>query len=582
MAPRAEGLEPIHQALCAAFTLESLERLVALKLRRDLWDYAGKGQEKPQVVLELLDKARREGFLDELVIAAREANPGSPELAALPPTRGEELQYLRRLIAEQEKLAELYSPLRGIAAMSAEVKADFVMEAWEQDPNLAPLCWEQRKRALPEQREVERYDDILDAYRKVSRVALLGAPGAGKSTTLRKLAVQLARAAESNPDAPLPVLAALGKWTDDKLLGQFLTQTVGFAVERLGKARRLVLLLDGLNEVPTLHRAEKAQKVRELCEGLPKSTKMLVSCRREDYTGDLDLGLDTLTLEPLSPQQVRAALRQWCGGRAEVADAIFWQLAGDERLAEVWGKWEAAGASEEEFWSLKDPQDHKEVYSKTSGAEDELWRRHIPNPRNLVRLAANPFLLTMLVYVRRTEGGVPRNRGDLFRRFVDSLLSREKLRLQDEKTKEWRLTSDGKRLLGGLTELAWGMQREGATGDFGVLTVVARERAVKALGSEELLKKALDSTLLEGDGEVRFRHQLFQEYFTARALQGRLGEIPAMEFWPREKWWERSGWEETAVLLAGLHAGDCTGSHAAANGCLRRARAAWRRVVHGA
>ncbi len=179
----------------------------------------------------------------------------------------------------------------------------------------------------------------------------------------------------------------MGKWTDDKRLGRFLTQTAGFAVEGLGKARRLVLLLDGLNEVPTAFRGDKAREVRTLLDdALHKSTKILVSCRLEDYTGDLDLGLDTLTLEPLSPKQVRAALRQWCGGRAEVADGIFWQLAGDEKLAELWCKWESGGASEEEFWSAKDPQDHKEVSSKTTGADDELWRRHFKNCTFIIQL----------------------------------------------------------------------------------------------------------------------------------------------------------------------------------------------------
>jgi len=560
MTPSLQPFAAIHEALCDAFTLGSLERMVSLKLGRDLYDHAGKG-EKPQVVFELVDKARRDGFLDDLVIAARQANPGNEKLAALPPTRGEELRYLRRLIEETEKLAQLYSPLRGIAAAGLKDKADFLPEALEDDPNLSPLVWEQRKHAIPERREVERYDDILDAYLKVNRVALLGAPGSGKSTTLRKLTVKLARDAEANPDAPLPVLAALGQWTDDKRLGRFLAQTAGFAIEGLSKAGRLVLLLDGLNEVPTALRGDKAREVRRLVEDtLRRGTKILVSCRREDYTGDLDLGLDTLTLESLSPKQVRAALRQWCNNHAEVAETIFWQLAGDARLAEVWRKWESAGASEEEFWTANDPEDHKEVYAKTTGPDDELWRRHVrDDPRNLVRLAANPFLLSMLVVVWRRKGALPRNRGDLFRQFIDSLLGREKLFRQDPETEEWRLEPEGKRLVDGLTDLAWRMQRDrtGAA-DFGVLTVVGRDVAVKALSGEELLKKALDSTLLEGDGELRFRHQLFQEYFTARALKARMESMEAAELWPRARWWERSGWEETAVLLAGLHSGDCT------------------------
>ena len=28
--------------------------------------------------------------------------------------------------------------------------------------------------------------------------------------------------------------------------------------------------------------------------------------------------------------------------------------------------------------------------------------------------------------------------------------------------------------------------------------------------------------------------------------------------WPRDRWWERTNWEEATILLAGLHSDDCT------------------------
>jgi len=61
--------------------------------------------------------------------------------------------------------------------------------------------------------------------------------------------------------------------------------------------------------------------------------------------------------------------------------------------------------------------------------------------------------------------------------------------------------------------------------------------------------------------EIRFRHQLLQEYSTACAIQAHIDDILRMrvaELWPVERWWERSGWEESAMLLAGLYADDCT------------------------
>jgi formylglycine-generating enzyme required for sulfatase activity len=500
-----------------------------------------------------------------------------PEFVAFPgkagvlPTREREQSYLARLLGETEELARLYSPLYGIAEIRRRGEADPLLSLWKDDPGIALLRHSARRSKTAEKREVRDYDDILTAFAEVKRAVLLGEPGSGKTTTLRKLAAELAQRARQDPQAPLPLLAGLGNWRGDESLAEFLAQTVpeiGWATEALGQAGRLVLLLDGLNEVPTARRADKAAEVRRLPDALDASTAIIVSCRREDYTGDLDLELDTLTLEPLSPKRIRDAVRRWVaiGGKPpELADRFFWQLAGDERLAGVLQKWVSAGAGEDIFWSASDPQEHKEVYARTSLKEDELWRRHIRNPRSLVRLASNPFMLTMLFQVWVLEkGALPQNRGELFGRFINGLLRREGLLVSDGATGEWRLKPEGGRLLEGLVDLAWRMQRERIgtegekSGDFGVLTVISRAAALEALGEEALLKKAVDSTLLEGGGELRFRHQLLQEYFTAQALRGRMKQAPAAELWPPDRWWERSGWEETAVLLAGLHADDCT------------------------
>ena len=352
----------------------------------------------------------------------------------------------------------------------------------------------------------------------------------------------------------------------------------------LAESGRLVLLLDGLNEVPTAKRGEKAKSVLALISRLvpkrsgggppsvgaqPANGRVIVSCRRDDYTGDLDLGLDTLTLQPLSPQRVRAVLHQWTADRGEPserAEQLFWQLAGDQRLASVLATWIEAGSTEDAFWSLSTPSDDKAAYAKTSGEEDAIWRRCVPNPRSLLRLAENPFMLNMVYQVWRAEGALPRNRGDLFARFIDRLLARERLFFKSAETGYWNRTAEGEGLLRGLSETAWRMQGErvgrdrAEAEDFGVLTVLGREGALAALGSEASLKKAEDATLLEGGEEIRFRHQLLQEYFTASAMRRHIEATPplaAAKLWPPDHWWERSGWEESAVLLAGLYSDDC-------------------------
>lgn len=84
-----------------------------------------------------------------------------------------------------------------------------------------------------------------------------------------------------------------------------------------------------------------------------------------------------------------------------------------------------------------------------------LWGRHFSDPRSSLRLASNPFLLPMLFSGWVSEGLLPKNRGDLFSRFIDRLLYREGLLMEDS----WERTKEGDRLLKGLSELAWTMQR---------------------------------------------------------------------------------------------------------------------------
>ena len=62
---------------------------------------------------------------------------------------------------------------------------------------------------LPE--KIQQYEDIQSAFSQVSRAVLLGEPGAGKSTTLRKLASDQIERAKTDPEAAIPLFISLGK-----------------------------------------------------------------------------------------------------------------------------------------------------------------------------------------------------------------------------------------------------------------------------------------------------------------------------------------------------------------------------------
>ncbi|MBK7918074.1 MAG: SUMF1/EgtB/PvdO family nonheme iron enzyme [Chloroflexi bacterium] len=84
--------------------------------------------------------------------------------------------------------------------------------------------------------------------------------------------------------------------------------------------------------------------------------------------------------------------------------------------------------------------------------------------------------------------------------------------------------------------------------------------------------QAASANLLALGDEVRFTHQLLQEYFVARAMRERIfpgsagvspavGETPSLlarDIWQPKNWWEPTNWEEATILLAGLYSDDCT------------------------
>jgi len=241
----------------------------------------------------------------------------------------------------------------------------------------------------------------------------------------------------------------------------------------------------------------------------------------------------------------------------------------------VFAAWEKTGRGEDAFWSVADPYSEDDLPEDIDWSGRRVWRRCVRDPRSLLRLAANPFMLHMIYQVWRRGRALPRNRGDLFAMFIDRLLEREHLVVKQAGTNTWVRTDVAERLLGGLAGVAMSMQlhvrlftqgnavEEGT--DLGVLTVLARRDVARLLGSGEgsaLAKIAEDATILESVGEhrVRFRHQLLQEYFTASALRQLVAEerLRAERLWPAERWWQRTGWEEAAVLCAGLYANDCT------------------------
>jgi formylglycine-generating enzyme required for sulfatase activity len=460
--------------------------------------------------------------------------------------RAKELAYLDGLLKRYEYWLDHYTPLAGIAEVRAAVKdgprldlpMPFIPREFE---TLAEHGFGERVETKREQ-----FDDLREAIAKHRRIILLGDPGSGKTTTLWRLAYDYALEAKEDEKAPLPVFVPLGGYVGAGPFDAYLARYLGALAPHLEAYRgsgRLVLLLDGLNEMPQADYERRVERVQEALDHHLHGM-VVVTCRAIDY-GASQEGLQQVWASPLDIDRIRCFLHNYLGETA--GEKLFWELCGGE-VQEGWNDWLAS--FEMLFESLR-PYPRITGILRHSEYKEKFWEILWREPPKLLSLMCNPYMLLMTSQVYAALGGaLPANRGRMFAAFVDTLLAREKERCTEADWIEAELQK------GGLAALAYAMQ----TKDGGQGTTVKRkwalERLCKAVPDcdvERLLHLASSASLLDASGTtVRFYHQLLQEYFAARELGRRVGAGESLAlYWP-EEWWESSGWEDTFILLAGM------------------------------
>ena len=180
----------------ATFAADAVDKLLS-------YGAVGRGKHALAVLIEHLASAR-----------GRQTNPDYADLPAILnqdcalPTRAEERVYLSRLINDLEEKARIYSPLAGVLTKQRDPAAAPPAGLLPDDIQQVLLRYQPRaaENSAPLPLPARDYDDILSAFAQIKRAALLGGPGSGKSTTLRRLAVDLAQRALAEGNTPLPFL----------------------------------------------------------------------------------------------------------------------------------------------------------------------------------------------------------------------------------------------------------------------------------------------------------------------------------------------------------------------------------------
>ncbi|MEM6285118.1 MAG: SUMF1/EgtB/PvdO family nonheme iron enzyme, partial [Chloroflexota bacterium] len=400
----------------------------------------------------------------------------------------------------------------------------------------------------------ETIDELHIAVRE-GNIVIIGEPGSGKTTTLKRLAYEFAVEAiddiyEGRATRPLPIYVPLGAYDGGGLTAYIDSHFGGLFIDDYGHTN-IVVLLDALNEMPRQYVSDVDRWIRT-----HPHVRVVVTCRRLDYASIKDLPLRRADVKPLDVRSIYQFISLHL--RSEAAtETLFWSLAGED-MTNLWQVFKAKRLAFNDFWFGSRIDHRHPVLDMTSKDLDNTYNAMrdaleleevLPG---LLGLVSNPFLLRIIIQVFMQNAAPPRNRGQLFSAFVRMLYEhRGKSAASDDNP--W---IDPEQQTAALATLAHEMQtaNQGTSVPLSWATRTI-ETTIPEIDVTNLLYLAEGATLLvvnPGANEVRFSHQLLQEYFAARKMLDNIAAgIPAAHYWP-DNWWESTGWDETAVQAAGL------------------------------
>ncbi|HQH87122.1 MAG TPA: SUMF1/EgtB/PvdO family nonheme iron enzyme, partial [Anaerolineaceae bacterium] len=293
-------------------------------------------------------------------------------------------------------LLDLYIPLKARLELPHG-------ETWQAEVRVAGRKLSEQK---ANQARLSKPQPVLDVLKKHAGLILLGDPGAGKSTFLKYLTVQLALGQDLGLGDRLPVLVPLAAYANaleagdvrlDDFIADYFCQTCGDLpvsemLRQALEAGRVLVLLDGLDEVkdPGL-RVTVVERAMQFYNFHRRSgNKFVITSRIIGYR-EVRPNADDLiegTLIDFDDEEIQLFVERWTSALERQAHAAGSQIAGLE--------------AEKEKTELLDSIQH--------------------NP-GVRKLAANPLLLTILAVMKRQGVTLPERRVELYEQYVKTMLS---------------------------------------------------------------------------------------------------------------------------------------------------------------
>ena len=404
--------------------------------------------------------------------------------------------------------------------------------------------------------------ELNDVLRQGERLIITGGPGCGKTTVLNHMAWVLAEslgrgtpklAAEKlglnikDEPLPLPVFIPINRFAyhlrkhehgtaEERTLAHFVSTYLierqtslnlppDFLRQLLKQGKRLVLLLDGLDEVPNeAERAQVRQAIEDLVAGHP-DLRVLVTCRTAAYNGRVALGHRFREIEVLDLDQTH--LSNLIG---QAYQAVYpHNIDEQQRLS-------------------------KDLLVGIEQMERDRQRRLGDNAQ---RLVTSPLLVRMFLIVHLSERRLPQQRAELYSKATDNMIEPDYAADETVRDEIGQLVGNRLKQLELLQHLAFQMHHQGEAGrdiDEPDLKRVLRQRPESAdLIAPFIAVTRQRGTLMEERlGTYRFIHLGFQEFLVARHMVEALWfEQEFDTFLCESKALQDSWWREPLLLLAG-------------------------------
>ncbi len=350
-------------------------------------------------------------------------------------------------------------------------------------------------------------------------LAVIGAPGCGKTTLLKHMTLVLARQQKNKPVDKLPVLLFLRDLTGaiqndpDLFLENAIQSTLkkwkadapqGWFEEQLKKGHCLILL-DGLDEVADLKIRQAMVAWVEKQMQIYATNNFIVTSRRFGYISNPLSGVSVLEVRPFTAAQVNRFVQNWY-----LANEIMSSQKNDPGVQ----------------------------MKAQEGAEDLLKRINASGP--LSDLAVNPLLLTMIATVHRYRSALPGRRVELYAEICEVFLGKR----QEARGLKLDLTPAQKQRI--LQPLAYVMmvQKIRETGAESAESIIRSPLTSVApdIAAKDFLKGIENQSglLIEREnGIYSFSHLTFQEYLASVHVKEQ-NLVAEMVTHVHESWWHET------------------------------------------